>query len=244
MAFFQIGLGTWAARDNEIYEAVKYAIDIGYRHFDTAWLYQNEKEVGQAIREKIAEGKVTREEIYVTTKLWPTFFAREQVVPACKVSLDNLGLDYIDQYLLHWPMGMKYTEQTENFLENLAFDESLDFLEAYKGIEDCVKLGFVRSIGISNFNSVQTDQILAIATIDPVVNQVECCIQINQEKLIKFSKERGILITSYCPLARPDPVAKKPIFYYSDEVADIGKKYGKTPAQVSLRYLVSAIQVT
>lgn len=234
-----IALGTWDARDNEVYDAVKVAIDVGYRHFDTAWLYQNENEVGQAIREKIADGKVTREEIYVTTKLWPTFFARDQVVPACKESLANLGLDYVDLYLIHWPIGMRYTKKSERRLENLEGTDD-DFIEAYKGLEECVRLGLVRSIGISNFNSVQTDRILAVATIKPVVNQVECNVQLNQKKLIAFSRERDILITSYCPLARPDPATKNPAFWFSEEMARISKKYGKTPAQITLRYLVFA----
>lgn len=235
-----LALGTWDARDREIYDAVKVAIDVGYRHFDTAWLYQNEKEVGEAIREKIAEGKIKREDVYVTTKLWPTSFPRDQVVPACKVSLANLGLDYIDQYLIHWPVGMQYTKKSANLLENLASTDD-DYLEAYKGLEDCYQLGLVKSIGISNFNSEQVDRVLSMATIKPVVNQVECHVQLNQKKLIAFCKERNILITSYCPLGRPNPAAKTPAFLFSPEVANIAKKYGKTPAQITLRYLVSLI---
>lgn len=92
---------------NDTYKAVKYAIDAGYRHFDTAFLYGNEKPVGHAIKEKIKEGVVTREEIFIVTKLWNTFHEPEKVEPACRRSLENLGLDYIDLYLVHWPFGFK-----------------------------------------------------------------------------------------------------------------------------------------
>lgn len=233
-----IAIGSWATKGTEVYEAVKAAIDVGYRHIDTAIIYQNEKDVGQAIREKIAEGKVTREEIYVTTKLAPTSHATDQVVPACKKSLENLGLDYIDCYLIHWPVSMKYSTFTGNMLENLVSD-SVDYVDAWKGMEEVLRLGLARSIGISNFNSQQVERLLKNATVKPVVNQVECNIMLNQKKLRDFCKERDIVITSYCPLARPDPVKKTPAFFYSEEMAQIAKKYGKTPAKVTLRYLVS-----
>lgn len=233
-----IAMGTYQARENEIYDAVKAAIDIGYRHFDTAYLYQNEAEIGRAIREKIAEGKVKREDIFITTKLWNTEFAIEKVVPACKKSLEALGLDYIDLYLLHWPMAMKYSTETDDLLSNLEADNDIDYVDTWKGMEECVRLEYVRSIGISNFNSKQVQRVLDIAQIKPVNNQVECSVQLNQKKLINFCRKQNIVVSSYCPLARPVPAEKKPAFLFDDKIVAIGKKYGKTPAQVSLRYLV------
>ncbi|XP_063699758.1 aldo-keto reductase family 1 member B1-like [Culicoides brevitarsis] len=236
-----IGLGTYKSLENDAYNAVKAAIDLGYRHIDTAFFYMNEEEVGKAIREKISEGIITRADIFVTTKLWPTFHEPESVVKACKRSLDNLGLEYIDLYLIHWPFALKYYADDCYIPRDSAGNwetTDRDYCDVYKKLEECVKLGYVRSIGLSNFNSVQIQRVLDIATIKPVVNQVECSLQINQKPLVKFCKERGIVVTGYCPLARPEPANKKPAFLFNDEVAAIGKKYGKSAAQVALRYLV------
>lgn len=233
-----LAMGTYQAREGEIYDAVKAAIDIGYRHFDTAYLYQNEAEIGKAIREMIAEGKVKREDIFVTTKLWNTEFALDKVVPACKNSLEALGLDYIDLYLLHWPMAMKYSKVTDDLLSNLEPDNDIDYIDTWKGMEECVRLGYVRSIGVSNFNSKQLQRVLDIAQIKPVNNQVECSVQLNQKKLINHCRKLGIIVSSYCPLARPVPAEKKPAFLFDEKIVEIGKKYGKTPAQIALRYLV------
>lgn len=234
-----IAMGTYKALEGEVYEAVKAAIDIGYRHFDTAFAYQNEAEIGRAIREKIAEGKVKREDIFVTSKLWTTEFSIEKVVPACKGSLDRLGLDYIDLYLLHWPMAMQHTNKsTTDPLTDLIPDNSFDYIDTWKGMEECVRLEYVRSIGISNFNSKQVQRLLDIAQIKPVNNQVECSVQLNQKKLINFCKKLGIVVSSYCPLARPVPAEKKPKFLFDEHIIELGKKYGKTPAQIAIRYLV------
>lgn len=220
---------------------MKCAIDIGYRHIDTACFYLNEGEVGKAIREKIAEGVVSREDIFVTTKLWPTFYEPESVVKACKRSLDLLGLEYIDLFLIHCPFALKYYADdvyTPTDSNGKWETTDRDYVDVWKKLEECVKLGYVRSIGLSNFNSVQIQRVLDAATIKPVVNQVECSLQINQKPLINFCKEHDILVTGYCPLGRPDPIAKKPVFLYHDDILDVARKYWKSPAQVALRYLV------
>lgn len=189
----------------------------------------------------MSEGVVTREDIFVTTKLWPTFHEPESVVSACKRSLDLLGLEYIDLFLIHWPFALKhYADDVYIPKDSNGKWETTDrdYVDVWKKLEECVKLGYVRSIGLSNFNSVQVRRVLDFATIKPVVNQVECSLQINQKPLINFCKEHEILITGYCPLARPDPVAKKPAFLFHDDILDVARKYWKSPAQVALRYLV------
>ncbi|CAD7083090.1 unnamed protein product [Hermetia illucens] len=238
-----LGLGTYQSKPNEVAEAVKHAIDHGYRHIDTAFSYGNEKEVGAAIKEKIAEGVVKREDIYLVTKLWCIHHDPSKVEHACRKSLENLGLDYIDLYLMHNPVGFVYVDDSTILPKKQESDEfviasDIDYLDTWKAMEQLVKKGLVRSIGLSNFNAEQTERLLKNAEVKPVTNQVECHIELNQKKLRELSKQYGIILTAYCPLAQHNPVEKKPAFLYDDRTIAIAKKYNKTPAQVAIRYLL------
>ncbi|XP_069679121.1 aldo-keto reductase family 1 member B1-like [Periplaneta americana] len=237
-----LGVGTlFATKEGEAEQLVKDAIDIGYRHIDTAMLYKNEKEVGAGIRAKIAEGVVKREDIFLTSKLWCTYHKPEHVVPACKKTLSDLGLDYLDLYLIHAPLAFK---EGDDFWPKDANGKMIlidvDYVETWKAMEQCVKLGLAKSIGISNFNSQQIKRVLEVATITPVVNQVECHPYLNQSKLIAFCKERNIVITAYSPLGSPNSVAKDdaPAPLKDPKLQEIAKKYKKSVAQVILRYLI------
>lgn len=161
------------AAPGEVGEAVKYAIDVGYRSFDCAWIYGNEKEIGEGIRSKIAEGVVKREDLFITTKLWNTFHEQDEVVPALKMSLKNFGLDYVDLYLIHWPCAQKNIGIFDNLQPfDSAINTDYDYVNTWKGMEECVKLGLAKSIGLSNFNTKQVQRIVDIAEIKPVMNQV------------------------------------------------------------------------
>lgn len=239
-----LGLGTWQGGDDPevVEQAIKDAVDAGYRHFDCAYIYENEAVIGKALREKIAEGVVKREDLYITTKLWNTMHKKEKVVPACKQSVKNFGFDYIDLYLIHWPVS--YADDAEGLWPvdekgNPKYGHT-DYTGTWKGMEECVKLGLTKSIGLSNFNSIQIDRIFLIATIKPVINQVECHINLNQKKLREFCAARNIAITAYSPLGSPmRPWAKSDDPQINiNQTEEIAKKYGKTPAQVILRYLV------
>ncbi|XP_045483552.1 aldo-keto reductase family 1 member B7-like [Harmonia axyridis] len=238
----QLGLGTWLSLEGEAKEAIRYAIDIGYRHIDCAMLYGNEKEVGEAIRDKINDGTVKREDIFITTKLWNTFHEYDQVVPTCKKSLENLGLDYVDLYLVHWPVAQKQTEMDPRKPFGKTEVIKHDFTETWKGMEECVKLGLAKSIGLSNFNSKQVLRILDMAKILPVTNQVEVNPHLNQKKLTKFCKDRNIVITAYSPFGSPARTWAKPgqpeIAFDHPTFVKIAEKHGKTSSQVILRYLV------
>ncbi|XP_034483130.1 aldo-keto reductase family 1 member B1 isoform X3 [Drosophila innubila] len=238
-----LGLGTYASQNKEGEIAVKHAIDIGYRHIDTAYFYQNEVEVGQAIRDKIAEGVVKREDIFLVTKLWNIHHDPDRVEGACRKQLSNFGLDYIDLYLMHMPVGYKYVNE-ETLLPK---DENgtlllsdVDYLDTYKAMEKLVKSGLVRSLGVSNFNSEQLLRVLENCEIKPVTNQVECSPTINQKPLIEFCKKHGVTLTAYTPLGRPRPEEMKPDFMYSPKVKEIAQKYNKTTTQVALRFLVDS----
>lgn len=204
----------------------------------------NESEVGAAIRAKIAEGVIKREDVFVTTKLWNTHHRPGVVVDTCKKSLSNLGLDYVDLYLIHWPFGFQEGEDGRPKDENnkLIFSD-VDYVDTWKAMEECVKQGLTKSIGLSNFNSQQIQRVLDIATIKPVVNQVECHPYLNQTKLIEFCREKGIQITAYSPFAGPTSIAplhkgESPEPLKDPKIKELADKYNKTVAQVILKYLV------
>lgn len=245
-----IGLGTWQATEGVVDEAVRIAIDLGYRHIDTAMIYANEKEIGNAVRAKINEGVVSRSDMFITTKLWNTYHSPPDVVPSCKKSLANLNLDYVDLYLVHWPLSYKkdsimaapVTEGLNWFWEPVdpSEEDPTPIEETWKAMEECVKLGLTRSIGLSNFNSEQVERIMKVAEIKPVVNQVECHPYLSQKKLTAFCKERSILMTAYAPLgspSRPWASPDTPELLQDPRLLSLAEKYKKTPAQIILRYL-------
>ncbi|XP_032686431.1 1,5-anhydro-D-fructose reductase isoform X2 [Odontomachus brunneus] len=222
----------------DVENAVKEAINLGYRHIDTAFFYDNEKEIGKAVREKIEDGTVIREDLFITTKLWNTFHKEELVIPSCRRSLTNLGLNYIDLYLIHWPFALKQGNipMPEDGSGKL-IGSDIDYLETWRGMEECVRQGLTRSIGISNFNSEQIIRLLASAKIMPVNNQIEVNINVNQKRLIDFCKKHNITITGYSPLGHPGNQSSIKDHLDSPVVLQIAQKYKKTAAQVVLRYV-------
>lgn len=233
-----LGLGTWQGSpgSGEVKNAVLAAIDAGYRHFDTASCYLTEEDVGAAIREKIKEGVVKREEIFVTTKLWCTHHEPDLVVKACQSSCDKLGLDYIDLYLIHWPFGTKGKD-----VNDLAFDcnpSDVSIEETWRAMEKCVEKGLTKSIGLSNFNSHQIKRILGVAKVKPVNLQVEIHPYLNQRKLIDYCKKNDLTVTAYSPLGAPWTNADMSLIINDQVLKDIGAKYNKSSAQVAFRYLI------
>ncbi|KAH0944586.1 hypothetical protein HN011_000139 [Eciton burchellii] len=234
------GLGTWKSKAGDVTQAVKDAIDIGYRHLDCAYIYGNEKEVGIAIEEKIADGTVKRDDLFVTSKLWNTYHKPDLVEPILKQTLANLGLDYVDLYLIHWPVGYKEGENLfPTTSEGTIALSDVDYVDTWKAMEDVLSKGLAKNIGISNFNSEQITRLLENAKIKPVTNQIECHPYLTQKKLSDFCKEKNILITAYSPLGSPDrPWAKPddPKLLEDNKLIQLGQKYNKTPAQILIRY--------
>jgi len=237
-----VGLGTWRSPPSVITNVVKDAIDLGYRHFDCAHIYGNEPQIGNALEEKIQNGAVTREELFVTSKLWNTHHRPESVREACEASLAALKLSYLDLYLMHWPMAYKEGEEPypKDETGKLVFS-FVDYVDTWKAMEALVRENLCRSIGISNFNISQIQELLKIATIKPQVLQVESHPYLAQDELIEFCKENGLVFTAYSPLgsahtpyAKPGdyPLLKNPV------IRSIANAHNCSTAQVLLRYQV------
>lgn len=235
-----IGLGTWGSPVGEVAQAVKDAIDAGYRHIDGAHVYQNEHEVGEGVNAKIAEGVVKREDLFLTSKLWNTSHRPDLVRSALETTLKNLNTPYLDLYLIHWPFA--YKEEGELFPSDesgkIAFS-SVDYLDTWRELEKLVDAGLTKSIGLSNFNKAQTQRVLENSRIKPVVNQIECHPYLNQQKLSDYLKSVGVLVTAYSPLGSPNrPWVTKddPVLLEDPKIVSLSTKYSKTPAQILIRY--------
>uniref|UniRef100_A0A8C5PQW6 NADP-dependent oxidoreductase domain-containing protein n=1 Tax=Leptobrachium leishanense TaxID=445787 RepID=A0A8C5PQW6_9ANUR len=194
-------------------EATKIAIGLGYRHIDCAYIYGNEVQIGQAIRAKIADRTVKREELFYTGKLWCTFFAPELVRKGLEKSLNDLQLDYLDLFILHWPFSLKPTGAERHTDSNKGFVyDNVNFLSTWEALEACKDAGLVKSIGVSNFNHRQLERLLSKSGLKykPVCNQVECHIYLSQSKLKEYCKTKDIVLVGYSrslgrPMAVPYP---------------------------------------
>ncbi|XP_075518655.1 D-galacturonate reductase-like [Primulina tabacum] len=216
--------------------AILEAIKVGYRHFDTAFAYGSEKPLGEAIAEALHLGLIqSRDELFVTTKLWCSFSEPTQIVPACKMSLRNLQLDYVDLYLIHWPIRL--TEMISKTPVVREIVRPLDVKGAWAAMEECKKLGLTKAIGVSNFATKTIEEILSSATIPPAVNQVELNPLWRPEKLKEYCKEKGIHITAYSPLGANNTKWGDNRIVDNEVLADIAKSHGKTIAQVALRWV-------
>ena len=237
-----LGLGTWKSKPHEVTQAVKDAIDIGYRHFDCAPVYENEKEVGAGIASKIKEGVIKREDIFVTSKLWNSRHRPERVEPALRKTLSDLGLESLDLYLMHSPMAFKDGDVTfPTDSSGTILTEDVDYLDTWRAMEKVVEKGLAKSIGVSNFNAEQVARVLDNCKIKPVTNQVECHIYLNQTKLSEFCKSKGVTLTAYSCFGAPDrPNANPndPKILEDPKIKELAAKYNKSPAQIILRYLI------
>ncbi|GAB2214180.1 hypothetical protein Droror1_Dr00018520 [Drosera rotundifolia] len=215
--------------------AVMEAFGAGYRHFDTAALYGTEEPLGEAIREGVRGGLIGgREEVFVTSKLWCSDAHGDRVVPALKRSLENLKLEYVDLYLIHWPISSKpgtieYPIKKEDF-------RPMNFKSVWAAMEDCQKLSLTRAIGVSNFSCKKLSELLQIATIPPAVNQVEVNPVWQQKKLIEYCKTHNILVTAFSPLGAIGTFYGNNRVLESEILMDIATTRGKTGAQVALRW--------
>lgn len=207
-----LGLGTYKLTGGEVETIVRTAIELGYRHIDTASLYGNEVEVGKAINGAIAAGDVTREELFVTTKLWND--DQERVGEAYEESLRRLDLEFVDLYLVHWPWPQHGT-----------------YVQAFEQIAQLQGMGRLQSAGVANFYPEVLDEIIEHTGVTPVLNQVELHVGFTQSELREYHAKRGILTEAWAPLARGGN-------FDNPEIRAVADAHSATPAQVSLAYLM------
>ena len=209
----KIGLGTYRVKDSdECRESVKYAIEQGYRSIDTAMIYGNEETVGQGIKEGLESTGLSREDLFITSKLWLTDFGRQNVEDAYRQSVAKLGLDYLDLYLMHWP----------------GTNEAV-MIDTWRGMEDLYKQNQVKNIGVSNFTPEHFEALLAQVSIKPVINQVEFHPYLTQNELRKYLEAQNIIMESWSPLMNSQ-------ILHDEVINEVANEVGKTPAQVVIRW--------
>lgn len=225
-------------RGDDGVRAIKDAIDAGYRLFDTAFLYGNEEIVGRAISEKINEGVVKREELLIVGKLWGIH--HEQVEQACRDTCKRLNVDYVDFYLLHFPVMFVYRSDEEKWPKDAADCLDKDYMDVWREMEDLVELGLVKAIGVSNFNSEQIKRLHESASIKPACHEMEFHPAFCRDDLLNLCNDLNIFVLAFCPLSRHNRDKQKPDFLYNNRVVEIAKKHCKTTAQIALRFSIQS----
>ena len=210
-----VGLGTWQTPDDETgYQAVLSALKLGYRHIDTAQGYRNEDIVGRAVR----DSGISREEVFITSKLDNPNHGYDNTIRSFEETLQKLGTDYVDLFLIHWPNPLQYRSTWQ-----------LTNSETWKAFEELYHAGKIRAIGISNFRQHHIDELLKTAEITPMVNQIRLCPGDTQDELVKYCRERNILLEAYSPLGTGQ-IFKVP------EMQALAEKYQKSIAQLCIRW--------
>jgi D-xylose reductase len=246
-----VGFGLWKIAKDDTAAMVCEAIEAGYRHLDSAADYGNEVEAGEGIRRALHKGICQRKDLWITSKLWNTFHRYERVREACEKTLSDLGVDYLDLYLVHFPIALKYVPVAERYPPEWIFDpkaahptmeiDPVPLMETWRAMEELVHAGLVRNIGICNYNSALLHDLMAYAEIKPAMLQIESHPYLTQERLIRLAQDYNMAVTAFSPLGAGSYVSLA--MASADDsvlgqavVREIAKRLQRTPAQVVLRW--------
>lgn len=246
-----VGLGLWKIDSQCVAETVYEAIKRGYRHLDSAADYGNEKQVGEGIARAFADGLCAREDLWITSKLWNTYHRKEHVQAACERSLSDLGLDYFDLYLVHFPIALQYVDFDQRYPPEWIYDpnaenpcmvvDSVPLSETWAAMEELVEIKLARKIGICNYTAVLLHDLMSYARIKPAMLQIESHPYLTQEALIRTAQSYNIAVTAFSPLGALsyvslDMASSEDSVLQQSAVVSIAKRLGVTPAQVVLRW--------
>jgi len=238
-----LGLGTWKSAPGEVYDAVNVALEAGYRHIDCAPIYGNESEVGRSLTESFEAGVTSREDVWITSKLWNDAHAPEDVRPALRQTLSDLQIDTIDLFLIHWPVALKKGTQLPQSPSDFVSLDEVPITETWAAMEELVDDGLARQIGVSNFNIPKLQTLLDTADHPPEMNQIELHPYLQQTDMVEFARENNVHLTAYSPLGskdRPDGMKSddEPILLDDPTIAEIADAHDATSAQVLISWAI------
>jgi D-xylose reductase len=247
----KVGFGLWKVAKETCADAVYNAIKAGYRHLDSASDYGNEVQVGHGIQRAMTDGLCRRDELWITSKLWNTYHKNEHVQPAIERSLKDLQLDYLDLYLIHFPIAQPYVDFAERYPPEWIFDSTateprmetapIPLYETWAAMESLVGLGLTHNIGVCNYNTGLLNDLMSYAKIKPAVLQVESHPYLTQQRLMQLARDYGIEVTAFSPLGalsylELDMAGAKESVLEQAVVKEAAKRHNKTPAQIVLRW--------